>query len=1047
MKKITVYLFLFLFSVCIHAQQDVNTSFATQMNDMFGSLDKTKVPNGILLDYGMEFANVPAFNGTLTDSTYTNAANLKQLYNTLLSSRITNTTPAMVTPDVFENNWNNNRTAGVISLCGLYYKYAQIAYNATVNNKLTYSNNQFYDKTINGVWQNPYQELQTFAMTPAIEQYDQLSFQVIIPTALFYTNNNSGVASIAIDFDNGLGYQTVVLGQALTVTYTATGLKNWKYKLNLTNGTTLYSQSKFQIGSNTGTLIEIPLPPKPVCESCKTSVTAVTSTAKETYWKPITAIKDYDGVYGHVKITIDYAGTDQSIKKPLIVAEGFDLGALLNPEKAYGNNTYSATFKKSLEKSGSALRNLIYEDTKQYDIIYVDWDNGADYMQRNAYALEEVIKYVNTEKAKAGSTTPNVVLGQSMGGVIARYALADMEQRGLNHQTGLFISHDAPQQGANIPIAVQYMFRHLTRQYVQVGNTNLGNLVTIPVLDKFGASNYVSILDAPASKQLVANFVDSNYANDNTVNTSFYNELKTKGLTNSGGYPLQCRNVAISNGSECGTIQSFNPGDDLVNVNYNKGLSFWGDLASLIYNPLGASIAGELINKNFYGIAILGSIPGNSKYKADFQVKSLYTTSGNEIYKGRLSYTKKIAWLFNVTVNITDVSKNQPAGILPFDTYGGGYFDTKAVAGAVTVSGLYVRDRFGFIPTASALDIGQRNIALDDTDYKKSYVGAIAPVAPKNSPFANFISDFDRSNPNASNKNHISFNDRNGDWIVSELNALNNPSITPEKANCSYMCSDFEIAGNAILCGSGTYSVPITASCNWTITEGANLVTITGNGTNTITITPTAVGRITLTLNLGNKYCGYKTLTKSISVNPNSNTPLPIPSGEIIIGDWSCGEDGAIPISFEPNPPFNNGIVSYSPQVMAHPSRPRNFDFTVTYTNPCNGATSKKIYKLSTPAPCANTARTANLTQTNTFKIFPNPSSNIINISLFDETMSPSPQTPITAVLYDLNGQEKRSVTVVNNTAAINVNNLKKGIYILKISIDGVIESHQVIVE
>jgi hypothetical protein len=46
-----------------------------------------------------------------------------------------------------------------------------------------------------------------------------------------------------------------------------------------------------------------------------------------------------------------------------------------------------------------------------------------------------------------------------------------------------------------------------------------------------------------------------------------------------------------------------------------------------------------------------------------------------------------------------------------------------------------------------------------------------------------------------------------------------------------------------------------------------------------------------------------------------------------------------------------------------------------------------------------------------------------------------------------LNGQEKRNVTVVNNTATINVNNLKKGIYILKISIDDAIESHQVIVE
>jgi hypothetical protein len=65
MKKFIILRFIFLFSVLAHAEQDINTSFATQMNDMFGPLDKTKVPNGILSDYGMEFANVPAFNGTL----------------------------------------------------------------------------------------------------------------------------------------------------------------------------------------------------------------------------------------------------------------------------------------------------------------------------------------------------------------------------------------------------------------------------------------------------------------------------------------------------------------------------------------------------------------------------------------------------------------------------------------------------------------------------------------------------------------------------------------------------------------------------------------------------------------------------------------------------------------------------------------------------------------------------------------------------------------------------------------------------------------------
>lgn len=100
MKKILIN-FLLLVSVSVFAQQEINTSFANQMDYMFGSLDKNKITHGILLDSGMEFTNVPAFNGTLTDSTYTDLTTLKQIYNTLLTSRIKNVTTGFVTPETF----------------------------------------------------------------------------------------------------------------------------------------------------------------------------------------------------------------------------------------------------------------------------------------------------------------------------------------------------------------------------------------------------------------------------------------------------------------------------------------------------------------------------------------------------------------------------------------------------------------------------------------------------------------------------------------------------------------------------------------------------------------------------------------------------------------------------------------------------------------------------------------------------------------------------------------------------------------------------------
>ena len=55
MKKISLLLFYLLFSFTALAQNEVNTTFGTTMNATFGNLDKTKVPHGLLLDFGMEF--------------------------------------------------------------------------------------------------------------------------------------------------------------------------------------------------------------------------------------------------------------------------------------------------------------------------------------------------------------------------------------------------------------------------------------------------------------------------------------------------------------------------------------------------------------------------------------------------------------------------------------------------------------------------------------------------------------------------------------------------------------------------------------------------------------------------------------------------------------------------------------------------------------------------------------------------------------------------------------------------------------------------------
>ena len=46
---------------------------------------------------------------------------------------------------------------------------------------------------------------------------------------------------------NGMGYQPVAFDEIKNINYTQGGMYEWKYKLTLTNGQTLYAHSKIQV--------------------------------------------------------------------------------------------------------------------------------------------------------------------------------------------------------------------------------------------------------------------------------------------------------------------------------------------------------------------------------------------------------------------------------------------------------------------------------------------------------------------------------------------------------------------------------------------------------------------------------------------------------------------------------------------------------------------------------------------------------------------------------------------------------------------------------
>ena len=219
---------------------------------------------------------------------------------------------------------------------------------------------------------------------------------------------------------------------------------------------------------------------------------------------------------GDYSLYSNSATTLSQVDKPIIIAEGWD--PLNQVDEQF-------IFDKFNRSETNILAQSLLDDG--YDIIILNYRDGADYIQKNAGLLRTLIELINANKTGNNEST---VVGISMGGVVARLALREMELANVDHKCGLFVSYDAPQKGANLPLG----YLALIRQH------DAGGGVTRDIIER------------PATKQLLNRFesiaTDMQRAGDNNneadaLHTQLYNRLDEIGL------PLDCRNIAVANGT------------------------------------------------------------------------------------------------------------------------------------------------------------------------------------------------------------------------------------------------------------------------------------------------------------------------------------------------------------------------------------------------------------------------------------------------------------------------------------------------------------------
>jgi hypothetical protein len=329
-----------------------------------------------------------------------------------------------------------------------------------------------------------------------------------LPESFLFSNQMNASVHLSIDFDDGTGWQQISPDREMTVSYTSTGQKEITLKARLNSGDEL--TGKFIL--NVKKLVT----PEP---------DAVWIVESNLSYNDITTSGDAFILYGEGNATLT---------SPIIISEGVDF-----------DDTYTWETLYELFNQQNLLEDL---RTEGFDIVVLNFHEPLTYIQSNAYLFVKLVEMVN-DTINFGTQIP--VVGPSMGGLVTRYALNYMELNNIEHNCNLWVSFDAPHQGANMPLGLQYelyFFREL--------DANIQLLL--------------DVLDQPAPRQMLAyHYTDP--PSSPAGNDILFDELQTE-LADLGGFPENMRIIALSNGRGDGVGQPYNAGDQVIEYEYNSFL-------------------------------------------------------------------------------------------------------------------------------------------------------------------------------------------------------------------------------------------------------------------------------------------------------------------------------------------------------------------------------------------------------------------------------------------------------------------------------------------
>jgi hypothetical protein len=589
-------------------------------------------------------------------------------------------------------------------------------------------------------------------------------------------------------------------------------------------------------------------------------------------------------------------------------------------------------------------------------------------------------------------------MGMSMGGLIARYKLAEMEKAAPGStQTRLLILQDSPQRGANLPLGLSALLR---QSLFYLGRFTTGDVdITLQEAN--------ALLDQPATKQLILYQTRTDgkgavFFADNTFIEGSYRTMVN--------YQAPYRIVAVSQGSQCGT-GLFAP--------YTEMIRGTGHLNIFNFPFVFAGSSGV------FGEVIVNAIPANGQSN---RLSGLNAVEQTSLFFGA----------YRIKVQLLRENYVCPPGLLPLDGGAGG---TEPIGSAIGVSsgiasgnltkgpfwlpfvGIYkLADNFCFIPTPSALDIAD----LNTTSIAGRYVNGVTSTSVSRTNGFLAQERLPLGTGTQFNQPHLKFTARNGEWIFDQME---NKLVDAATVACTTECSTLSaISGPSQFCYPGTATFQVNSSdVTWTATPYSLFTTTTGTGSQfTTSLTPGAQGTATIT---ATPRCG-PAMTTSVIIGGGSPTGYFFSSNTGNVSSRLQTVQFVSPgnITLFLDQPYTFTFSSSSSSIVLGSTSGRSTSF---YLPPNTGVT----IRATAPTPDCGLSGQFTFSAGSNFTATPNPASTELTVVAADPTTGgPAENTAdYDADLYDTYGKKVKTKRSDRGKAVLDVRELPDGLYNLRI--------------